>query len=90
MTGYVIQFVIDTSAYGINGRHPCTKDYIQFFNGLQQSATSLYKLCKFDNPGPIRTSTSTARVVFAGSVNSNRPSSRVGVRVSYNIVDIGM
>ena len=82
-TGAVIEFTIDSSAYGINGRAPCPNDYIQFFDGTGSNANSMHKLCKFENPGPITTSSSQARVVFAGSVNPYRPASRVGVKVDY-------
>ena len=87
--GYAIEFRIDTSAYGINGRSPCPTDYIEFFNGISNSARSLHKLCKFDNPGAITTTSNEARVVFAGSQNNKRPVSRVGVRVTYTLTDIG-
>ena len=86
----MIEFTIDDSAYGINGRDPCPTDYIQFFDGTGSNANSMYKLCKFENPGLITTSSSQARVVFAGSVNPYRPASRVGVRVTYRTVDLGL
>ena len=82
-----IQFAIDDTAYGINGRSPCPTDFVQFFDGVSDNADSLYKLCKFDRPSePIVTSTSEARVVFKGSRASNRPASRVGVMVHYRTV----
>ena len=82
-----IQFSIDDTAYGINGRSPCPTDFVQFFDGVSDNADSLYKLCKFDRPSePIVTSTSEARVVFKGSQASNRPASRVGVMVHYRTV----
>lgn len=90
VTGYVLQFTIDSSAYGINGRSPCPTDYLQFFDGTSSSANSLHKVCQFNNPSPITTSSSEARVVFVGSQNSQRPASRVGARVSYTLTDIGM
>ena len=90
LTGYAVQFTIDSSAYGINGRAPCVNDNIQFFDGIQSGARSLQKLCRFDNPGRISTSSTEAKVVFTGRINRNRPRSRVGVKVSYTIVDIGM
>lgn len=89
VTGYAVKFNIDTTAYGINGRSPCSRDYLQFFDGLSSGASSLHKLCKFDNPGAITASSSEARVVFVGSRNSARPSSRVGARVTYTLTDIG-
>ena len=79
-----IEFTIDNSAFGINGRNPCTNDYIQFFDGTGSNAASLAKLCGFSiSVNPITTSSSSARVVFTGSVNPNRPASRVGVKVDY-------
>lgn len=82
-----IQFAIDDTAYGINGRSPCPTDFVQFFDGVSDNADSLYKLCKFDRPSePIVTSTSEARVVFKGSRTSNRPASRVGIMVHYTTV----
>ena len=80
-----IQFTIDESAYGINGRHPCSTDHIEFFDGTGGNADSLTKLCghaKFNNFVPITTTSSQARVVFTGS-SRNRPASRVGVKVNY-------
>ena len=85
-TEATIEFTIDGSKYGINGRDPCPTDYIQFIDGMNTDANSMYRLCKFDNPGPFTTTSSQARVVFASSVNNNRPTSRVGVRVMYNTV----
>ena len=82
----LIQFNIDDSAFGINGRPPCTRDHIEFFDGTGSNAASLRKTC--GNRGranltPITTSSSSARVVFTGSANQRRPASRVGVRVTY-------
>ena len=84
--GSVIEFTVDESAFGINGRLPCTDDYIEFFDGADGSARSLHKTCNYNLPPVLTTSSSTARVVFAGSVNRNRPAGRVGVRVTYRTV----
>ena len=83
-TAAVIEFIIDESAYGINGQPPCMKDHIEFFDGTDGNAASIHKLCKFENPGVFITSSSNARVVFAGFINSQRPASRVGVKVDYS------
>lgn len=88
INGYAIEFTIDSSAYGINGRPPCRYDNIKFFDGIDSNAASLHKLCKFKNPGPIKTSTSEAKVVFTGTSRS-RNANRVGVRVTYTVEDIG-
>ena len=90
MTGFVIRFVVDESAYGINGRPPCTSDNIEFFDGLAGNAESMHKLCRFENPGPFFTSSQQARVVFTGTINRNRPQSRVGVKIHYSITDQSM
>ena len=31
-----IQFTVDSSAYGINGRPPCPNDHLEFFGGLER------------------------------------------------------
>ena len=79
----MIEFSIDESNYGINGRHPCSTDSIEFFDGLDRNANLLNKLCAFMNPGPIQTTSPRALVVFTSTENHNRPTSRVGVRVMY-------
>ena len=81
--GSVIEFRIDETDYGINGRSPCSTDSLEFFDGLERSAPSLSKVCEFMNPGPIRTTSHRGLVVFTGTVNDDRPASRVGVRVEY-------
>ena len=81
-----IEFTIDDTAYGINGRVPCPTDYITFLDGMDENSPSLHKLCKFDMPPPFTTTSSQARVVFAGSIKPRRPKSRVGVHVMYNMV----
>ena len=90
-TGRRILFAIDQTAFGINGRPPCTDDYVEFFNGNTNNAASLEKICGLRSmytsfPSFIYTSSSRARVVFAGSRNSKRPSSRVGARVAYRAI----
>ena len=78
-----IEFTIDRSAYGINGPPSCSRDHIEFFDGTHSGARSMHRLCRFDNPGAITTTSREAKVVFASTINPHRPSSRVGVRVSY-------
>ena len=81
--GAKIEFIIDHSAYGINGPPSCARDHIEFFDGTHSGARSMHRLCRFDNPGPITTTSREARVVFASTINPYRPSSRVGVKVYY-------
>ena len=89
LNGATIQFTIDESAFGINGRPPCSNDHIEFFDGTDSDADSLEKICGlaqakfYPNGLPVITTTSSsARVVFTGS-SSGRSSSRVGVKVDY-------
>ena len=63
-----IQFTIDESAYGINGRSPCPTDYVMFFDGMSEDSSMMNKLCKYDLPDtPIITSTSQGKVMFSGT-----------------------
>ena len=82
----VIEFTTEDMPFGINGRPPCTKDYIQFFDGVDSTSTSLHKTCQYRRPPVLKTSSSRARVVFAGSINLNRPAGRVGVKVTYRTI----
>ena len=90
--GATIEFTIDQSAYGINGRPPCSSDHIEFFDGASSDDASLEKICgtrsvyRNTYPPTITTSTSEAKVVFTGSRNSGRPASRVGVKVNYRTI----
>ena len=87
-----IEFTIDRSAFGVLGRAPgCSSDHIQFFDGTSSNANSLQKICGLlgfygGSIQPIVTRSSSARVVFTGTKSSSRPSSRVGVRVTYRTV----
>ena len=88
-SGATIEFTIDDSAFGINGRDSCTSDHIQFFDGTGTSDALLLRLCGSHSSvtlTPITTSSSSAKVVFTGSVNADRPASRVGVKVDYTTV----
>ena len=86
-----IEFTIDDSRFGINGRSPCHTDHIEFFDGTSSNANSLQKVCGlvsfYSGRLPtITTTSSTAKVVFTGTENANRPASRIGVRVTYRTV----
>ena len=48
-----IVFTIDGSSYGINGQSPCGRDYIRCFDSVSKDANSMYKLCYFDHPESI-------------------------------------
>ena len=78
-------FEVDSSAYGINGRPPCKRDHIEFFDGLESDSHSLGRFCKLQVPEPIIVTTGVARIVFEGQRNPYRPVSRKGVKVDYTI-----
>ena len=60
--------------------------YIPFFDGTHSGASSLRKVCRYDNPGTFTTTSSQSSVVFRGFHDLNRPAGRVGVRVAYRSV----
>jgi hypothetical protein len=83
-----IQFTIDDSAYGINGRSPCSKDNVRFYDGIDENSRMTHKFCQFDRPEhPIETTTSQGKVMFTGYTNPRRPKSRVGVQVLYTTIE---
>ena len=75
-------------AYGINGGPPCTSDYAEFFDGTDSNAISLRKLCGAVNPGVFRTTSSSARVVFAAFTSPQNTGSQVGMSVAYNSIQL--
>ena len=87
--GATIEFTLDDSAFGINGRSPCVIDNIEFFDGLGSNANSLKQICghiRFNDLSvSIVTTGSEARVVFTGT-DRPRPTSRVGVKVDYRTI----
>ena len=85
----LISLDTDDSAYGILGRNPCSTDYLEFYDGPNNRATSLGKFCFVTAPADILTSANQAMVVFQASSNSH-PTSRVGVRVTYEAFRLGM
>ena len=88
-TEATIEFIVDNSTFGINGRAPCTNDHIQFFDGTASNANSLLKLCNLPKNydfKPITTTSSRARVVFTGSAKPRLPS-RKGVKVDYRTIE---
>ena len=82
-----IRFVVDSSAYGINGRPPCPEDHIEYFEGLGEESRSLGRYCKLHVPDPITVPSGTARIVFEGKRNPSRPASRKGVQVTYEVAN---
>lgn len=81
-----IRFVVDSSAYGINGRPPCAHDHIEFFEVIGESSRSLGRYCRLSVPEPITVQSEVVKVVFEGRRNRHRPASRKGVRVTYQLV----
>ena len=86
---YIIRFVTDDSAYGILGRGDCPTEYLAFYDGVTSDAPSLGRFCFLDTPPDILTSSSQAMVVFQAT-SRTRPRSRVGARVSYEAIRLGI
>jgi hypothetical protein len=78
-----IQFTFDPSEYGLtdNPPTPCERDWVEFFDGVGDSAPSLGRFCHKILPPPVTTTSSEARVKFiAGPSHGPR---RRGFRVTY-------
>ena len=86
---YVIHLITDDSAYGIRGKHPCPTDYLAFYDGPTSAAPSLGRHCFLDPPLSKVSTTHQAMVVFQASSRAHSPS-RVGARVSYEAIRVGM
>ena len=86
---YVIQLITDDSAYGILGRDPCPTDYLAFYDGPTSAAPSLGRHCSL-NPPPPKVSTSHQAIVVFQASSRAHPPNRVGARVSYEAIRLGM
>ena len=86
---YIIRLMTDDFAYGLLGRGDCPTDYLAFYDGVASNARSLGKFCFLIAPADILTSSSQAKVVFQAS-SSPRPRSRVGAKVSYEAISLGI
>ena len=87
MTDSVIEISFN-EPFGINGRDPCPTDYVEVLDGVEENSPSLGRHCFLRRPQPILTSSNRAIVVFQGS-SLNRPASRIGVNVTYKVVQKG-
>ena len=82
-----VRFTVDKEYYGINGRWPCSTDYLQFFRGLDQPTPVGPKYCFVRAPrNLIYVPGAEATIIFKGTKNDRRPASRVGVKVYYSIL----
>lgn len=77
----VIQFTF-FSRYGLAGKPPCTKDWVEIFNGEHEGALSMGRFCHKSAPtASMTSSTNQARVVFRAG-NIHYPTRR-GFRLRY-------
>lgn len=82
-----IAFVINSTAFGINDRSPCSREYIEFFNTADASGDSVGRYCSLAPPDPVViVRSSGVRIVFQGRVNRNRPPEYVGVSIAYTLL----
>ena len=86
---YAIQLITDDSAYGIRGGDPCRTDYLAFYDGPTSAAPSLGRHCSLNPPPPKVSTSHQAMVVFQASSRAHPPN-RVGARVSYEAIRLGM
>ena len=67
--------------YGIFESSPCTTDYVELFEGVESSDTSMFgKLCGNEKPDETLIDSNTAIVVFKGSDSSQMDKSGVSIR----------
>ena len=84
-----LSLTVDDSNYGIHGTAPCSRDYLEFYDGNTTSATLLERFCGLTTPGIQYASSSQAVVVF-NSVNIHQQSSRAGAKITYQLFELGM
>ena len=88
MTNDSVIVISFNEPFGINGRDPCPTDYVEVLDGVEENSPSLGRHCFLRRPRPIYPSANRAKILFQGSAVS-RPASRIGVSVSYNIMQKG-
>ena len=80
-----IQFTFDSSAYGLTGAIGATcdteRDYVEFFDGVENDADSLGQYCSRVVPDPVTTTSNEARVKF--HAGPSHPPRRQGFRITY-------
>ena len=86
MTDAVIEITFN-EPYGIRSNGPCPTDYVEVLDGIQQDSDSLGKYCNTQAPDPILTTSTQATVIFQASTFPHG-SLRVGVSVSYSILQL--
>ena len=81
-----IAFVVNDTAFGINDRSPCSREYIEFFDTADASGRSVGKYCSLEPPEAVVIQSSGVRIVFQGRVDQNRRPVYVGVSVTYTLL----
>ena len=82
ITNAVLEITFDEK-YGIRGKYPCRKDYVEVLDGIQHDSNSLGKHCyKYPLQHNIVTTATKATVIFQASIRPNAVQ-RAGISVSY-------
>ncbi len=79
----IIQFTFNPSVYGLtdNPPTPCERDWVEFFDGLEDGAPSLGRFCHMVLPPQVTTTSNEARIKFiAGPYHGPK---RLGFRITY-------
>ncbi len=83
-----IQFTFEPSVYGLtdNPPTPCQRDWVEFYDGAEDSAPSLGRFCYMILPPPVTTTSNVARVKF--NAGPSHGPNRLGFRVTYTALEI--
>ncbi len=82
-TSNTIYFTFDSSTYGLtdNPPTPCERDWVEFFDGVEDNAPSLGRFCHMVLPPPVTTTSNEARIKFIAGPDHGPK--RLGFRVIY-------
>ncbi len=82
-----IQFTFDSSTYGLtdNPPTPCVRDWVEFFDGVEDNAPSLGRFCHKIVPPPVTSTSNEARIKFIAGPDHGPK--RRGFRVTYEAVN---
>ena len=84
----VLEFTFNTTTFGFGSMSNCTRDYMEFYNGMEVGGTAAMKVCGNEVPLPFTLSMIQARVVFKGS-SMPHMQDQVGAKVSYTTIEQG-
>ena len=83
-----LQFIFDSSAYGLGQQSVCSQDYFEFYIGIGNNWRLVRKICPGTAPSSFNVTSTTVRVMFRGSPSqlSNR---KIGAKILFQTVERG-